>query len=212
MWSHDSVGVGEDGPTHQPVEQLAAMRAMPGLRVIRPADANETAAAWRIHIDGDGPTAFILSRQKLPVLEGTAERRDTPASRRARTCCAAKPAPRPTLVLVGTGSEVSLCVEAADRSPPPGVDTRVVSMPCWELFEAREQSERDAVLPPGVPTLAVEAATSFGWDRYADATVTLDHFGASAPGDVVLREFGFTAEHVAEQAQALLASTTGGTR
>jgi transketolase len=210
VWSHDSVGVGEDGPTHQPVEQLAAMRAMPGLRVIRPADANETAAAWRIHVDGDGPTAMILSRQKLPVLEGTAEQATEGVARGAYVL-RREPGDAPDVVLIGTGSEVSLCVAAAETLAADGVSARVVSMPCWELFEAREQADRDTVLPRDVPTLAVEAATSFGWDRYAHATVTLDHFGASAPGDVALREFGFTAEHVVDEAKALLA-TTGGTR
>jgi transketolase len=206
VWSHDSVGVGEDGPTHQPVEQLAAMRAMPGLRVIRPADANETAAAWRIHVDGDGPTAMILSRQKLPVLEGTAEHAMDGVVQGAYVL-RRESGDAPDVVLIGTGSEVSLCVDAADALTAEGRSVRVVSMPCWELFEAREQADRDTVLPPGVPTLAVEAATSFGWDRYADATVTLDHFGASAPGDVAMREFGFTPEHVADEARALLART-----
>ena len=203
VWSHDSVGVGEDGPTHQPVEQLAAMRAMPGLRVIRPADANETAAAWRIHVDGDGPTAFILSRQKLPVLEGTTDGAMTGVAQGAYVLRHESGA-TPDVVLVATGSEVSLCVEAAATLAAAGTSVRVVSMPCWELFEARPQGERDTVLPPGVPTLAVEAGVSFGWDRYADATVTIDHFGASAPGDVALREFGFTPEHVVERARTLL--------
>jgi len=203
VWSHDSIGVGEDGPTHQPVEQLAAMRAMPGLRVIRPADANETAAAWRIHVDGDGPTALILSRQKLPVLEGTTDGAMAGVAGGAYVLRRESGA-TPDVVLVGTGSEVTLCVQAAETLAADGVSVRVVSMPCWELFEAREQADRDTVLPPDVPTLAVEAATSFGWDRYADATVTLDHFGASAPGDVAMREFGFTPEHVVERARALL--------
>jgi len=210
VWSHDSVGVGEDGPTHQPVEQLAAMRAMPGLRVIRPADANETAAAWRIHVDGDGPTAFILSRQKVPVLEGTADAAMTGVAQGAYVL-RHESGTTPDLVLVGSGSEVSLCVEAAATLAADGTSVRVVSMPCWDLFEARAQGERDAVLPPGVPTLAVEAGVSFGWDRYADATVSIDHFGASAPGSVAMKEFGFTPEHVTERARALLA-TSGGAR
>jgi transketolase len=211
VWSHDSVGVGEDGPTHQPVEQLAAMRAMPGLRVIRPADANETAAAWRIHIEGDGPTALILSRQKVPVLDGTSDAATDGVAAGAYVLRRESGA-TPALVLIGTGSEVSLCVRAADQLAAEGVDARVVSMPCWDLFEPREQADRDAVLPPGVPTLAVEAGTSFGWDRYADATVTLDHFGASAPGDVAMREFGFTPEHVVERARVLLGADDGGGR
>jgi transketolase len=206
VWSHDSIGVGEDGPTHQPVEQLAAMRAMPMLRVIRPADANETAAAWQVHVDGTGPTALILSRQKLPVLEGTAEHAAAGVMAGAYVLVR-EAGEAPELVLVGTGSEVTLCVQAAERLRADGISVRVVSMPCWDLFEARDRSERDSVLPPGVPTLAVEAATSFGWDRYADATVTLDHFGASAPGSVVMQELGFTPEHVVERARALLGGT-----
>jgi transketolase len=207
VWSHDSVGVGEDGPTHQPVEQLAALRAMPKIRVIRPADANETAAAWRVHVDATGPTALVLSRQKLPVLEGTAEHAADGVASGAYVL-SSESGGVPDLVLIGTGSEVTLCVQAAERLRADGVDVRVVSMPCWDLFEARDRADRESVLPPDVPTLAVEAATSFGWDRYADATVTLDHFGASAPGGVVMQELGFTPDHVVERARALLGGTS----
>jgi transketolase len=204
VWSHDSVGLGEDGPTHQPIEQLAAMRAMPGLRLIRPADANETAVAWRVHIDGDGPTAFILSRQKLPVLEGTAERAPEGVPRGAYTLLDA-PHGDLDLVLIGTGSEVSLCVEARGLLGADGLGIRVVSMPSWDLFAAQEHDYRESVFPSGVPRLAVEAASSFGWDRYADDVVAIDHFGASAPGPKVLAEFGFTPDNVAARARALLA-------
>ncbi|MGZ6927369.1 MAG: transketolase [Acidimicrobiia bacterium] len=203
VWSHDSVGVGEDGPTHQPVEQLAAMRAMPGLRVIRPADANETAAAWRIHVDGDGPTGFVLSRQKLPVLEGTAERAAAGVAAGAYVLVA-ETGSTPDVVLIGTGSEVSLCVTAAERLAADGVDARVVSMPCWELFAEQDPAAQAEVLPPTVPTLAVEAGVTLGWERYADDVVGLDRFGASAPGSVALREFGFTPEHVVDRVQGLL--------
>ncbi|MGZ4678477.1 MAG: transketolase-like TK C-terminal-containing protein, partial [Acidimicrobiia bacterium] len=203
VWSHDSVGVGEDGPTHQPVEQLAAMRAMPGLRVIRPADANETAAAWRIHVDDDGPTGFVLSRQKLPVLEGTAERAAAGVAAGAYVLVA-ETGSTPDVVLIGTGSEVSLCVTAAERLAADGVDVRVVSMPCWELFAEQDPAAQAEVLPPTVPTLAVEAGVTFGWERYADDVVGLDRFGASAPGSVALREFGFTPEHVVDRVQGLL--------
>jgi transketolase len=203
VWSHDSIGLGEDGPTHQPIEHLASLRAMPGLRLIRPADANEVAQAWRVHLDGDGPTAIILTRQKVPVLEGTAER---------------APAGVPTgayvlvdedrddldLVLIGTGSEVSLCVGAREVLAASGISARVVSMPSWALFELRAPDERAAVLPPNTPTLAVEAGSPFGWERYADDVVGIDRFGASAPLDVVMRELGFTVEHVVERAHALL--------
>jgi transketolase len=204
VWSHDSVGLGEDGPTHQPIEQLASLRAMPGLRVIRPADANEVAETWRIHVDApDGPTAIILSRQKLPVLEGTAERAREGVLGGAYVLVDEEPG-KLDLVLIGTGSEVQLCVGAREQLAAQGISARVVSMPCWDLFEARPLDERAEVLPPGVPTLAVEAASSFGWDRYADDTVSIDRFGASAPGDVVLHELGFTVDNVVARANALL--------
>ena len=204
IWSHDSIGLGEDGPTHQPVEQIAAMRAMPGIRVIRPADANETAQAWRVHIDNDGPSAILLTRQKVPVLAATAERAERGVARGAYVLIDEEPA-GPDIVLVGTGSEVQLCVGARDVLAARGVSVRVVSMPCWELFAALPIDEQAEVFPPGVLTLAVEAASTFGWDRYADDVVGIDRFGASAPGDVVMRELGFTVENVVAHAVALLA-------
>jgi transketolase len=203
VWSHDSVGLGEDGPTHQPIEQLASLRAMPGLRLIRPADANETAQAWRIHIDGTGPTAIILTRQKLPVLEGTLERAADGVARGAYTLVD-EDASGLDLILVGTGSEVSLCVAARELLAAGGTSVRVVSMPSWDLFAAQDDAYRDSVLPPGLPTLAVEAASPFGWERYADDVVGIDRFGASAPGPTVMAELGFTPENVAERARALL--------
>jgi len=206
VWSHDSVGLGEDGPTHQPVEQLASLRAMPGLRLIRPADANEVAAAWRVHIDGEGPTGLVLSRQKLPVLDGTAERAATGLAQGAYVLVD-EDGDAPGLVLVGTGSEVALCVDAAATLRAGGVSVRVVSMPSWDLFEARTADERAEVLPPGVPTLAVEAGATLGWDRWADAVVGLDRFGASAPGATALRNLGFDAEHVVERAHELLGAS-----
>jgi transketolase len=202
-WTHDSIGLGEDGPTHQPVEQLAAMRAMPGLRVIRPADATETAQAFRLAVDGEGPTALVLSRQSLPVLEATA-RRAAEGMARGGYVLVDPPAAGPDLVLVGTGGEVHLCVEAAQRLAAQGISAAVVSLPCWEVFEEQGPAYRSEVLPPSVPVLAVEAACSFGWDRYADATVTLDRFGASAPGTEVLRRLGFTVENVVARALDLL--------
>ena len=212
VWSHDSIGVGEDGPTHQPVEQLASLRAMPSLRLIRPADANEVAQAWRVHIDGDGPTALILTRQGVPVLEGTAERAPAGVPAGAYVLVdedAASGGSGPDLVLIGTGSEVQLCVEARATLAAGGVDARVVSMPSWDLFAAQPDQYRDDVLPPGVPTIAVEAGTTFGWERYADDTVGLDHFGTSAPGPVAMVEMGFTAEHVVERSKTLLALDQG---
>jgi transketolase len=201
FWSHDSVGLGEDGPTHQPVEQLAAMRAMPGLRVIRPADANESAHALRVAIERDGPTALVLSRQNLPVLAGT----DTAAAQLERGAYALiEGSDDPDLVLIGTGSEVAVCVGAAELLEAEGITTRVVSMPSWELFDEQDDDYQNSVLGSGAPILAVEAAASFGWLQWADDSVSLDHFGASAPGAEVLAEFGFTPENVAGRALALM--------
>jgi transketolase len=203
-WTHDSVGLGQDGPTHQPIEHLASLRAMPDLCLLRPADANETAQAWKLAVEGDGPYALILSRQELPVLAETPELAPTGVPRGAYVLREASGG-TPALVLVGTGSEVALCLEAAALLEAAGTATRVVSFPSWDLFAGQPEAYRHQVLPPGLPTLAVEAASPFGWERYADQVVGIDHFGASAPGEQVLAEFGFTPEHVAERARALLA-------
>ena len=200
-WTHDSVGLGEDGPTHQPVEQLAAMRAMPQLRVIRPADANETAHAYRIAVDRDGPTALILSRQNLPVLDGTAERYADVAKGGYILVAGSD---EPDVVLIGTGSEVAVCVEAAKLLEADEIATRVVSLPSWELFEEQDEDYQAEVLGYDTPVLSVEAAASFGWSRWADDSVAIDHFGASAPGAQVLAEFGFTPDNVASRARQLL--------
>ncbi len=209
VWTHDSVGVGEDGPTHQPVEHLASLRAMPGLRLIRPADANEVAAAWKVHLDGDGPTALLLTRQKVPVLDGTAER--APAGVPAGAyVLVPEGAARPDIVLIGTGSEVQVCVAAREQLATRGIAARVVSMPSWYLFEEQPDDYRADVLPTGVPTVAVEAGVRFGWERYADDVVSIDRFGASAPGEVVMRELGITPEHTVERALALLDAVGAG--
>jgi transketolase len=200
-WTHDSIGLGEDGPTHQPIEQLAAMRAMPGLRVIRPADANETAHAFRVAVEREGPTALILTRQTVPVLEGTADRAANVAK---GAYVLVSDDDDPDVVLVGTGSEVSVCVEAAKVLDRQGVVARVVSMPSWDLFQLQPDDYQDAVLGWGAPALSVEAAASFGWARWADDSVAIDHFGASAPGAEVLAEFGFTPDNVADRARQLL--------
>ncbi len=205
VWTHDSVGLGEDGPTHQPIEHIMSLRAIPRLRVIRPADANEVAQAWRIHIDGNGPSAMVLSRQGLPVLDGTAERAAAGVAAGAYTLVDENPGIL-DLVLIGTGSEVSVCVGARELLEARGLSVRVVSMPCWELFAEQPSDRRHAVLPPRAPKLAVEAGTSLGWERYADASVSIDRFGASAPGKVVLTELGFTPENVAARALELLAA------
>jgi transketolase len=201
-WSHDSVGVGEDGPTHQPVEHVASLRAIPGLRVIRPADANEVTQAWKVAIDLPGPTAMILSRQSIPVLDGTAT---GDLARGAYVLV--DPTDNPRLVLIGTGSEVHVCVDAAELLADQGIPARVVSMPSWELFADQTGDYRRRVLPPGIPRLAVEAGTSFGWERWAEASVSIDRFGVSAPGHEVLERLGFTPRNVAARATDLVSGT-----
>ncbi|HET6950553.1 MAG TPA: transketolase [Acidimicrobiales bacterium] len=199
-FTHDSVGLGQDGPTHQPIEHLASLRAMPELRVIRPADANETAMAWQVALESTGPTALVLTRQDVPVLEGTA---GAPVARGAYVLVDADGG-EPDLVLVGTGSEVAVCVAAARLLAGGGIDARVVSMPSWDLFADEGDDYQNAVLPPEVPTLAVEAGASLGWDRWADDSVSIDRFGASAPGDVALANLGYTPENVADRARQLV--------
>lgn len=204
-FTHDSIGLGEDGPTHQPIEHLASLRAMPGLRVVRPADANETAAAWQIAVDSPGPTALVLTRQDVPVLADTAALAPEGVARGAYVLRPTSPAgSEPQIVLIGTGSEVQHCLGAADLLAAGGIAAQVVSFPCWTLFADQPESYRTSVLPDGVPVLAVEAASSFGWERYASDTVSIDHFGASATGAVNMEKFGFTAANVAERARALL--------
>jgi transketolase len=197
-FTHDSVGLGQDGPTHQPIEHLASLRAMPQLRLIRPADANETAAAWRVALEGDGPTALVLTRQNLPVLAGT------DAEGVARGAYVLVDAETPDVVLIGTGSEVAVCVDAAGVLADAGVQARVVSMPSWDLFDLQDDTYQTSVLPPAVPTLAVEAGASLGWDRWADDSVSLDRFGASAPGDIALARLGYTPDNVAARARELI--------
>ena len=207
FWTHDSVGLGEDGPTHQPIEQLAAVRAIPGLRVIRPADANESAHALRIAIESDGPTALILSRQNLPVLEGTA---DLGPNVERGAYVLVDSGEDPDVVLLGTGSEVAVCVEAARLLAEDGISARVVSMPSWDLFEEQDDDYQDSVLGTEAPVLSVEAASDFGWARWADDSVCIDTYGLSAPGDQVLAEFGFTGPNVAARARALIGSMDAG--
>jgi transketolase len=214
VWTHDSIGLGGDGPTHQPIEHLASLRAMPRLRLIRPADGPETAEAWRAAIARtDGPTALALSRQDLPPIDRTADAGAEGLHRGAYVLADADGG-QPRLVLIATGSEVWVALEARDRLQVDGIPTRVVSMPCWELFEDQDQGYRDQVLPPGVAArLAVEAAASFGWSRWVGEhgeVVSRDDFGASAPGSVVLEKFGFTPDNVADRARKLLARLEGG--
>jgi transketolase len=206
VFTHDSVGLGEDGPTHQPVEHLAALRAIPGLTVIRPGDAAETAQAWRVILeDLDGPACLILSRQDLPVLDRDRFAGAAGLARGAYVLADADGG-EPALVIVGTGSEVSLALEAHEILAGEGIGTRVVSMPSWELFAAQDEGYRATVLPPSVPKVSVEAGVAQGWERWVDRCVSIERFGASAPGDVVLRELGMTPAAVVAAARELLAA------
>jgi transketolase len=200
VYTHDSIGLGEDGPTHQPVEHYAALRAIPQLFLYRPGDANETAHCWRYVLERqEGPAAFMLSRQNLPILEGTSWEG---VSRGGYVLAEADGDAQ--LVLVSTGSEVSLCVQARERLQADGVPTRVVSLPCWELFAEQDDAYRASVLPADVPKLSVEAGVAMGWAKWVDASVSLERFGASAPGTTVLEKLGFSVDNVVARAQALL--------
>ena len=210
VFTHDSIGLGQDGPTHQPVEQLANLRAVPNLTVIRPADANETAEAWRVAVETrDRPVVLVLTRQAVPTLDrGRYAAAD--GLRRGAYILSDAPNGKPQLILLASGSEVGLIVAAADRLQEEGIAVRCVSMPSWELFEALPKAERDAVLPPSVTArLAVELGVSQGWDRYVGAhgdMLGVERFGASAPGEIVVREYGFTVDNVCARAKALLVS------
>jgi len=206
-WTHDSIGLGEDGPTHQPIEHLASLRAMPGLSLVRPADANETAQAWRLAVEANGPVGLVLTRQDVPVLAETADGAAAGVARGAYVL--ADTDGTPEIVLVGSGSEVQHCLAAAATLAGSGVRARVVSFPSWDRFEQQDQDYRTSVFPPGVPVLSIEAGSTFGWDRYADDAIGIDHYGASAPVAVVMEKFGFTPEHVVERARALLAGRRG---
>ncbi len=210
VFTHDSIGLGEDGPTHQPIEQLAALRAIPGLIVIRPADANETAEAWRVVMElRREPAALALSRQSLPTADravyGSAE-----GVRKGAYILADSEGGRPDLLLLASGSEVALCMKAHEQLTAHGVRVRVVSMPSWELFERQDQDYRDSVIPPSVKArIAVEAGVKQGWDRYvgpAGTVIGMETFGASAPIKDVLKHFGFTAENVIATASQQLAA------
>jgi transketolase len=216
VFTHDSIALGEDGPTHQPIEQLAGLRAVPNLVVIRPADANETAEAWRVAIAmRGGPVTLVFTRQAVPTLD-----RDHHAAanglQRGAYVLERDDDAEPELILIASGSEVHLIVDAAQRLRETGLRVRCVSMPSWELFDAQPRQYRDSVLPPTVRArLAVEAAATFGWERYVGdggAVLGIDRFGASAPGDVNLREFGFTVDAVCRHAQAVLSSATTAAR
>jgi transketolase len=214
IFTHDSIGVGEDGPTHQPVEQLISLRAVPGLLTIRPADGNEVAQAWRALLPMEKqPVCLILSRQPLPTLD---RERYAPAAGLARGAYVLADPPGgavPEVILIGTGSEVSLCAQAYEELTAEGVRARVVSMPCCELFERQDEAYRAEVLPPEViARVAVEQATTIGWERYVGSTgakIGMHSFGASAPLKALLGKFGFTPEKVAEAARQQIARKPG---
>jgi transketolase len=208
IWTHDSIALGEDGPTHQPVEQLAGLRAMPNMLVVRPSDATETVEAWRVALThAGGPVGLVLTRQKLPLID-----RETyaPAAGLAQGAyvLADGGESQPDVILMATGSEVSIALEAHHQLAAERIRSWVVSMPCWELFDRQPQAYRDAVLPPHVRArVSIEAASPFGWERYVGdrgAIIGVNRYGASAPGDTLMREFGFTPEHIVRQAKAVM--------
>jgi len=208
IWTHDSIALGEDGPTHQPVEQLAGLRAMPNMIVLRPSDATETVEAWRTALTHrDGPVGLVLTRQKLPIFDRNVL---APASGVARGAYVLIEASEslPEIILIATGSEVSIALEAHYCLIKDNIRSRLVSMPSWELFDRQSRSYRDAVLPPSVRArVSIEAASPLGWERYVGtdgAIIGINRFGASAPGAIVMREFGFTPAHIVETAKAVL--------
>ena len=208
VWTHDSIGLGEDGPTHQSVEHLAALRAIPNLILIRPCDAHETREAWRIALKRkDAPTAFALSRQKVAVIDRTKFASAENTAKGAYILAEAD-GDKPQIILIATGSEVGLAMEAREKLQSEGIATRVVSMPCWELFDEQSVEYRKEVLPSSVKArLAIEAGVSLGWHKYvgdAGDTLTVDKFGASAPAEVVFEDYGFTVENVIEKAKNLI--------
>jgi transketolase len=209
VFTHDSIAVGEDGPTHQPVEHLASLRAMPNFMVIRPADANETVVAWKVAMQHSRPSALILSRQNLPIIDQ--ERYGNAAGLEKGAYILSDVQGTPDILLIATGSEVHLALQAQEKlSTEKGIRARVISMPCWELFLEQPQEYRDHVLPRGVKArLAIEAASSFGWSQWVGdegATIGVDRFGASAPGSEVLRRFGFSLDNVVARAAELVKS------
>ena len=198
VFTHDSIGVGQDGPTHEPVEQIAGLRAIPGLIVMRPADATETAEAWSFAVQHAGPTLFALTRQNVPHLDRTVA--VEPGVVKGAYVLADAEGGKPEAILIGTGSEVSLCVKAQEKLKTYGIRARVVSMPSWELFAAQDSAYRNSVLPPSIKKrVSVEAAATMGWQKWVGdegTAIGLDHYGASAPGEEIMKNFGFTAEHV----------------
>ncbi|HLW79571.1 MAG TPA: transketolase C-terminal domain-containing protein, partial [Terriglobia bacterium] len=208
VYTHDSVFLGEDGPTHEPIEQLPSLRAIPNLCFIRPADANETAVAWRVAIEHrGGPVAMALTRQNLPIID-RAKYASAEGLAHGAYVLADSGGQAPQIILIASGSEVALALEAYEKLSAEGIVARLVSMPSWDLFEKQPQSYRDDVLPPQVTArLAIEAASPFGWERYVGtkgAVIGMTRFGASAPYQVLAEKFGFTVGNVVEKAHELL--------
>jgi transketolase len=206
IFTHDSIGLGEDGPTHQPVEHLAALRAIPNLAVLRPADANEVRECWKAAIEWQGPAALALTRQSVPTLD-RAEYASAEKARRGAYTLREAGGGGPDVILVATGSEVSLAIQAADVLEAEDTSVRIVSMPCWELFEQQDEAYRDEVLTPGIPKVVVEAGIRQGWDRWVGneaAFITIERFGASAPYQVLYEKYHITAERIIAEAQRLL--------
>jgi transketolase len=208
VFTHDSIGVGEDGPTHQPVEQLASLRAIPGLVVIRPADANETAEAWRIAVESrDNPVAVICTRQKLPVLDR--ELLESAAGvRRGAYILKDPPGGQPDVILIASGSEIILALRAQEALLHRNINARVVSMPSWELFDRQSKEYRESVLPDEIDVrLAIEAGSPVGWHKYTGSdgdVIGVEHFGASAPGPKIMEEYGFNTDNICSRVMALL--------
>jgi transketolase len=206
IFTHDSIGLGEDGPTHQPVEHLMSLRAIPRLTIFRPADANETAAAWGCALETRGPRVLVLTRQALPVLEGDPERIHAGVCKGAYVVADTE-AKKPAVVLLATGSEVHLAIAARARLEEQGIATRVVSMPSWELFRAQSSRYRASVIPRSARKLAIEAGATQGWREWVGdrgAVIGIDRFGASAPGATVMEQLGFNVDHVVEIARTLV--------
>lgn len=209
VWSHDSIGLGEDGPTHQPVEHIAALRAIPGLDVIRPADANEVSAAWRFILENRRPCGLLLSRQNLPVLDTN----DVDSNLVSRGAYILNKVDNPDVLLIATGSEVSLAIQASSLLSQSGIRARVISAPCLEWFEGQDEAYKNTVLPPEIKArVSIEAGINQGWHKYIGdhgESVSLEHFGASASANVLFREFGFTPERIADAARSSIAKSTG---
>ena len=208
VMTHDSIGLGEDGPTHQPVEHLASLRAMPGIHVIRPADANETSYAWRAALRrSDGPSMLVLTRQKLPIFD---RKNTAPADGvlKGAYILSKEKGNEPDIILMASGSEVSLILEAQKLLESEGIDARVVSMPSWELFKDQPEEYRNTVFPPNVKNrIAVEAASPFGWSEWTGdhgRVIGIDKFGASAPAEEIFKHYGFTIENIVNNCKELL--------